>query len=81
MFVVAFCTMSRVGEMSRIGVEDILDKSEAIRPRPKTEGAIGKAIIKCVSGSGNLVPMEIMKKRYREAVDNGRKVVFTRDEG
>ena len=65
-FIITFCTMSRVGEIARIRVDDIIDQGEAIRIRPKTEGATGKGIIKCVKGDGNLDPVEILKRRGKE---------------
>ena len=79
-FIIAFCTMSRVGEIARIGIEDILDNGEAIKIRPKTEGATGKTVIKCVRGAERLVPAEILRKRQKEAMKNGRNRVFTRSE-
>ena len=73
-FIVAFATMSRTGEIARLNVEDILEEGTLIRIRPKNERETEKSIKKIVRRGGNLDPVEILRRRKKE-------VVFTLNRG
>ena len=76
-FVIAFCTMSRAGEIARLRVEDVLEEGDAIRILPKTEGATGNMVVKCVKGINRIDAENILKERRRKAESEGRTYIFT----
>ena len=76
-FTLAFCTMSRVGEIARITRNDVLEDGSAIRITPKTEGATANTIVKCVRGWGVIRPENMLRKREEEAGKEGKTFVFT----
>lgn len=77
-FVIAFCTMSRAGEIARLRVDDVLEEGEAIGILPKTEGATGNTVAKCVKGIRGINIENVLKERRRRTEKEGRMYIFAR---
>lgn len=75
-FVIAFVTMSRVGEVASLRVEEVSRDGATIAIRPKTNARTWKRLVKRVSNMGGLEAAEKLARYREEARKQGRKTVF-----
>ena len=75
-FQVAFVTMSRVGEVAALRIEDVTREGSMIALRPKTSAKTWKKLTKRVSDKGGFRAAEVLREYREEAVAQGRATLF-----
>lgn len=76
-FVVAFVTMSRVGEIAALHVDEVGRRGETVTIRPKTKARTWQKATKKVSNIGGLEAREILRDHREAARRKGRVWMFT----
>lgn len=76
-FTVAFATMSRVGEVASVLVDDVAPGGGAITLRPKTHAKTWLKLTKRVADTQGLRAAEILERYRKEARRTGNKALFT----
>lgn len=79
--VVAFASLSRVAEIVALTVRDVSSDGECISIRAKTQAATCRRHVKHISDGRGLYPVEILRKYRLEAALNGRKLLFSGQQG
>lgn len=80
-FTIAFVTMSRVGEISTLRVEDVAPNGDTILIRPKTGARTWLKLTKRVSNVGGLRAAERLEEYRKRAIQEGRELLFTGKKG
>ena len=80
-FVVAFATVSRVGEVAAIEVENVAQDGSALSLRPKTGARTWLRLTKRVTNAAGLDAADRLARRREEARREGREGVFTNKRG
>ena len=76
-FIIAFATTSRVAEICALTVRDTNTEGSAISIRTKTFASTCQRHIKKVGDGCGLFPKEILGRRRRQALLEGRKLLFS----
>ena len=79
-FLVAFATMSRVGEVAALKVSDVSPEGDTISIRPKTSAGTGLRLTKLVSNTHGLEAADRLRE-YREAATKQGKTHLFRGRG
>ena len=74
--VVAFATMSRVGEVATLEVENVSRDGETISVRPKTGAKTWRRLVKKVANTAGLQAATKLEKYREEAIQGGRRCLF-----
>lgn len=80
-FVIAFATVSRVGEVAAIEVENVARDGSALSLRPKTGARTWLRLTKRVTNAAGLDAADRLARRREEARREGREGVFTSKRG
>ena len=80
MFIVAFATMSRLGEIARLTVQDVEEDGTRILIRPKKKWNLGDKLSKGVADGFGLYPTTILKVRRSIGIRAKREYIFARTE-
>ena len=80
-FLIAFVTMSRVGEVAELEAEDVAADGSLVSLRPKTAAATWLKLAKGVSDRAGLRAAERLRRYRREAIGCRRKYLFTEKRG
>lgn len=75
-FIAAFATMSRVGEIVALETGDVAPEGDMIAIRPKTGAKTWLRLRKRVVDTGGLQAAERLARRRSEALQEGRKALF-----
>lgn len=75
-FIVAFATVSRVGEIAALGVENVARDGSALALRPKTGARTWVRLTKRVTNAGGLEAADRLRMQREAAAKQGRTGVF-----
>lgn len=80
-FLIAFVTMSRVGEIVALEVDNVAADGSTLALRPKTGAKTWRRLTKCVSNTRGLRAADKLRKYRQEAIKAGRKELFVTRKG